>query len=549
MFPPRRAPFFPRRAVLLSGLCLALLAAGASAAERRPNLLFVLTDDQRWDSLGLTGGTVARTPHLDRLAAEGTFFPQGTITSAICTPSRVCYFLGQYERRHGVNFNSGTAVAPEAWAKSYPVLLRGAGYHTGYIGKNHSPVGPQGYASGIVERSFDFWYAAHGHLSFYPKRRHPVFQEAKADTQIEILEEAARRFLAERPAARPFCLTIALNLPHAGGTSTMEQLPTDAELYRTTYRDQLLTQPIPPTYVAKADIRTPKLPPHVLATQYRQRSYDYVDTEAALRERQIREHQTVTGIDRLVGALRAELARLGLADDTVILFASDHGITHGEFGLGGKALNYDTCLRVPMIVHDPRAPRAARGQRPAALVQSIDFAPTLLDYAGVPVPAEMQGASFRAAVEGRPFAGRSHAFAENLWSTYFGNPRGESVRTADWKYIRYFATDRALFGSVGGEAEGLNVNDATAAAYERWLSASIRGEAPIHEELFHLAADPHETTNLAADPRHAAVLADLRAQCARLVAEAKGDPDARPATLRLPAPAGGAAKKKSVRKQ
>ncbi len=233
----------------------------------------------------------------------------------------------------------------------------------------------------------------------------------------------------------------------------------------------------------------------------------------------------------------------------MILFASDHGITHGEFGLGGKAPNYDTCLRVPMIVYDPRAPRAARGQRPAALVQSIDFAPTLLDYAGVPVPAEMQGASFRPAVEGRPFAGRSHAFAENLWSTYFGNPRGESVRTADWKYIRYFATDRALFGSVGGEAEGLNVNDATAAAYERWLSASIRGEAPVHEELFHLAADPHETTNLAADPRHAAVLADLRAQCARLVAEAKGDPDARPATLRLPAPAGGAAKKKSVRKQ
>lgn len=535
-----------RRATRLLATLIALTVAALQAAERRPNLLFVLSDDQRWDSLGLTGGTVARTPHLDRLAAEGTFFAQGTITSAICTPSRVSYFLGQYERRHGVNFNSGTAVSPAAWAKSYPVLLRAAGYHTGYVGKNHSPVGPQGYASGIVERSFDFWYAAHGHLSFYPKRRHAIFRDAQADTQVELIEEAARRFLAARPADKPFCLTLALNLPHAGGTSTMEQLPTDPELYRTTYRDQLLTQPIPPTYVAKADIRTPKLPPQVLGAQYRQRSYDYVDTEAALRERQIREHQTVTGIDRLVGALRAELARLGLADDTVILFASDHGITHGEFGLGGKALNYDTCLRVPMIVHDPRAPRAARGRRSEALVQSIDFAPTLLDYAGVSRPPEMQGTSFRAAVEGRPFIGRSHAFAENLWSTYFGNPRCESVRTADWKYIRYFATDRTLFGQVAGEAEGLGVTATLAQAYERWLSASIRGEPPIHEELFHLATDPHETTNLVADPRHAAVLADLRAHCSRLVAAAKGDPAARPATLPLPAPS--AAPKKRATK-
>src|SRR5690606_7436495 len=110
--------------------------------------------------------------------------------------------------------------------------------------------------------------------------------------------------------------------------------PEDPELYRTAYREHLDTQPIPNTYVPRAEIRRPKLPPEVLATQYRQKSYDYVNTEASIRERQIREYQTITGIDRLVGAIRADLERLGVAENTVIVFTSDHGITHGEFGLG-----------------------------------------------------------------------------------------------------------------------------------------------------------------------------------------------------------------------
>src|ERR1043166_8116948 len=100
----------------------------AAETVGRPNIVFLLTDDQRWDSLGLTGNPVVKTPNIDRLAADGTFFPNATVNSAICTPSRTCYFLGQYERRHGVNFNSGTALTAEAWAKSYPMLLRAAGY-------------------------------------------------------------------------------------------------------------------------------------------------------------------------------------------------------------------------------------------------------------------------------------------------------------------------------------------------------------------------------------------------------------------------------------
>jgi arylsulfatase A-like enzyme len=538
-----------RAALALAGLIAGLLVAAAhgASAAKRPNIIFVLTDDQRWDSLGLTGNAVVKTPNLDQLAAEGVWFEQATVASAICTPSRASYFLGQYERRHGVNFNSGTSVTPEAWAKSYPVLLREAGYFTGYVGKNHVPVGAKGYATGLIEQSFDYWFASHNALGFYPKKRHPIFQRARADTQIEIIAEGAKnflapeesfiagadRFLAQRPADRPFCLTIAFNVPHAAGTSSMEQRPDDPELYRTTYRDQLARQPIPSTYIAKADIRTPKLPPDLLFTQYRQSSYNYVDTEATLRERQIREYQTITGIDRLVGAIRAQLASLGVAGNTVIVFASDHGITHGEFGLGGKALNYESCLRIPMIAYDPRIAKRVKAHHTPALVQSVDVAPTLLDLAGLPVPAVMQGLSFRAALAGEPFAGRSHAFAENLWSTISGNPRCETVRTADWKYTRYFANDRSPIGQEGRQGEGGAVSDALAARYAHWLIASINGEKPVYEELFHLRNDPEETTNLAHDSRHATVLRDLRARCQQLVTEAKGDVSTPPATVRV----------------
>ena len=525
---------------------MAVMPRSADAELQRPNIIFLLTDDQRIDTLGCYGASIVNTPHIDRLAADGVLFENAFVTSAICTPSRVCYFLGQYERRHGVNFNSGTALAPEAWEESYPLLLRKAGYFTGYVGKNHVPIGARGYASGIIEHSFDFWYAAHQHLTFYPKRRHPIFRDARADTQIEILQEGAisfldpehefitgaEAFLKSRPADRPFCLSIAYNLPHAAGTSSMELLPSDPPVYRTLYRDRLVDIPLPPHYVAKAAIVEPKLPPDVLYAQFRQSSYDYVDTEAALRERMVREFQTVTGIDRMLGALRAKLSELELADNTVIVFASDHGIMHGEYGLGGKALNYEPCLRTPLIVLDPRLPARHRGRRVSALALSIDIAPTLLELAGVDVPEMMQGRSLVPLLSGDAVGWRKSAFAENLWSTVFGNPRVESVRTAEWKYIRYFATDRSLFVSSEGPA-AYGVTPAQAQAYRDWLTTSVRGLQPDYEELFHIASDPHESKNLAGDPRYEQRLQELRLECDRLVREAKGGLDTGPLTVPL----------------
>ncbi len=518
----------------------------------RPNLVVLLTDDQRADSVGFLGNPIVRTPNLDRMADEGVVFEHAYVTSAICTPSRASYFLGQYERRHGVNFNSGTALHPDAWADSYPVRLRQAGYLVGYLGKNHVPIGSRGYDSGILEASLDAWYAAHGHLGFYPKARHPIFRFAEADTQIEILDEAARSFLEPeapwlrgfvaflegRPTNQPFCLTIAFNLPHAAGTSTMRLLPSDPALYRTAYRDRIDPLPLPDTYIAKADINDPKLPSDVHNASNRQKSYDYVDTPDLLRERLVREYQTVTGIDRMLGTIRATLSDHGLAEDTVIVFASDHGIMHGEHGLGGKALNYEPCLRIPFVVLDPRAPESARRRRLVEIALSIDIAPTLLDLAGATIPEAMQGRSLVPLLhrdpkaDAEPVAWRRYAFAENLWSTVFGNPRCESVSDAHWKYIRYYANDRTLFEDADGP-NAYRVTPHQRDAYHRWLTASIDGEVPDHEELFHLETDPHERRNRIDDPEAADHLERLRKALDRLVREAKGDPDRPPLTVPL----------------
>ncbi len=530
---------------LLSTVALPRLAGAATV---RPNIVFLLTDDQRRDSMGCYGNTEIHTPNIDRLAEDGVLFEQATATSAICTPSRACYFLGQYERRHGINFNSGTAMAPEAWQRSYPMLLRQAGYFTGYVGKNHVPVGPRGYESGILEKSFDFWYGSNGHVGFYPKQRHLIYKSAKADTQPEVLGEGAlsfldtergfidgaETFLKKRPTDKPFCLSLCFNLPHRAGTGSMRQLPADRALYRTAYRDRIGQYALSPNYIPKAGIKTTKLPPGVLYAQYRQNSYDYVDTEAQLREHKVRCYETITGMDEVLGAVREQLTKLKLDGNTVIVFSSDHGIMEGEFGLGGKALNYEPCLRVPMIVMDPRLPGDKRGRRLDQQVQSIDVAPTMLDLAGLPIPAVMQGRSLTPLLRGADTPWREFAFSENLWSTTFGNPRVESIRSTEWKYIRYFATDRALFKKSEG-AEAYAVTPEQAKAYESWLTASIRGLKPDYEELFDLRADPNETTNLVSAAKHAEMLKRLRAECGRLAREAKGDINARPATVLLPA--------------
>lgn len=512
--------------------------------QERPNIIFILTDDQSYGLMGCDGNNIVQTPNIDKLADDGTFFTNAHISSGICTPSRISILLSQYERKHGVDFNSGTSVSDEAWEQSYPMVMRKAGYYTGWVGKNHAPVGTGGYTSGVMEKSFDYWYAGHGHLSFYPKKMHEIFNDAISNTQPEIINEGvndfidnnerrlkgAIRFFEERPTDKPFMLSINFNLPHSNGTKSMKQLPEDDEIYKSLYRD--LEIPMPEHYIAKKDIKNPKLPADLLRAEDRQDGYNYVDTPETNKERYIRQLQAMTGIDRLVGNLRDKLKKLKIDKNTIIIFASDHGLFMGEQGLGGKALCYEKVTHIPMIVMDPRVSKKLKGIRSDALVQSIDVAATMVSMAGIEKPKSFQGKNISSFAYGKQDEVRDYIFTENLWSTQFGNPRCEAVQDKEWKYIRYYKnnTFSALKKIETAKAMGIPVNemiyavhDPDIAVFRSYVEGPIQGEKPVYEELYHLKNDPSELNNLIDNKKYETVLNRLKKEWKTQITQARGN--------------------------
>jgi len=506
-------------------LCLVAATAATACADEdaaiRPNVIVLLADDMRVGYTGYEGHPFIETPNIDSLAARGTVFSNAFATSAACTPSRTTLLTGLYERRHGINFNSGSSMSSEAWQKTYPMLLKDAGYYVGYIGKNHTPVGKNedgviGYESGVMDRSFDYWYAGHRHLGFYPKDKkpHKIFANASADTQIEIMEEGmgnfftpdqafqqGHNFLNSRPDDKPFALLLNFNVPHGAGTSSMELRDSDPVLYRTTYRDKLDAIDLPSTYVAENDIVAPKIPKSVYNGETI-KQYDYVKSPDDMKERTIRTLQTISGIDKLLGRLLVHLEEQGIADNTIIVFTSDHGLLHGEHGLGGKVLLYEPSIRIPLIIYDPRDSAANDASSSDALVALVDIAPTLIGFVGLPVPQEVQGKNLEPLMRVAETPWRDILFLENNM-TIQNYPRMEGVRTQRWKYIRYF--DKAM-------DQG----------YEEMLMASVNGEQPVYEELFDLEKDPVEVQNLIADPACQDILKSLRTKNAVLLKQHRG---------------------------
>lgn len=492
----------------------------ADAPKQPPNVVFILADDQRADELGCAGHPLMRTPNIDRIAREGALFENSFVSSASCLPNRTNLLTGQWERRHAVGWNSASALSPKQWADTLPMVLKRNGYTTAYLGKNHTP--------GLRHWDFDYYYGNRlGHLGFYPKAAQPIFSNAGSDTQPEILGEGAENFLEtdqhfvgragehaavflrERAKDRPFFLYVCFNVPHSAGTRSMQQRPSDDELYRTAYRDVESRMPLPPGYIAEADVGAPKLPLNIYSGKQIS-SYDYRRAPDALREQRVRICQTVAGIDRVVGQIMARLERIGQADNTIFVYSADNGILHGEHGYGGKCLLYDPSIRVPLLILDPRLPAAQRGRRLKELVVSQDVAPTILDLCGIPAPASMQGRSLRPLLRGEPVQWRPDFFCESLILLQ-DYPLIQGVRSADWKYIRYWP------------------NRKTPEDYRELLNLGLCGESPAHEELFHLAADPLEQTNLASDPRHAPRLEAMRIRCVELLRETRCDPEACPA--------------------
>ncbi len=491
--------------VFASGANAAVGSSKASSDSPRPNIIFLLTDDQRDNTFGAMGHPFVKTPNVDRLLRQSVRFRNAYIAEPVCSPSRVSLLTGMYERVHGVGFTSSYQLTEAQWERTYPALLRKSCYHTGFVGK----FGVEYYTfKGNAAEKFDFWWGHDGWTKFLPKDFNSPsckpYHNAKEDEITFIMGEAMSKFLGGLPGDKPFCLSVSFNVPHGSQTTSMyPDYPHWNRMTRPANENpKLQGTRFYDTLYRNVDIQIPnetgtdpyRFIPEFIMDQdkgRRTQTYQYSYTRPTCLEHHVRYYQTITGLDHIIGGLLKDLESRDLAKNTVILYGSDHGLLMGEYGMGGKALLYDLASKIPCFIFDPQLPTDRRDQQIDELVSSLDITRTILDYADVAAPEFMQGESLRPLLEGKEVPWRKELFLESLY-TGRDTPFQEGIRLGKWKYIRMY----------GGESK-----------YDE-SHVDFTNRTPEFEMLFDLEADPRETNNLIKSHAESEILVTLRKKCA-----------------------------------
>lgn len=422
----------------------ALAATGSAAPQDRPNILLVITDDQRYDTLSVVQaeqGEKGRfpwieTPNMDRLAKDGVRFRNAFVVNSVCSPSRASILTGLYSHHNGIANNR--TPFPEN-ATTYVKLLREAGYRTGYFGKWH-----MGFQSG-QRPGFDFSasFVGQGHYFDEPFEINGRAVPTKGWVD-DVTTDYALEFLRENNGSgQPFAMTVGYKSPHGPHTPP----PRLANRYSGLKSKDVPNLGIP--LIFDPDKKADKMD-----------NPNY--------------HRTLSGVDENLGRILDELDRLGIAENTLVIYTSDNGMFRGEHRLGDKRAAYEESMRVPMLFRYPKLglPAEVLDQ----IVLNIDIPPTILDYAGVKIPGTMQGRSWKPLLAGDTKDWRTSFFyCYHLEREYPRVPTTMAVRTASAKLIKY-------------------------------------PDHPEWTELFDLQADPYETRNLITDP----AAADLKARMEEL---------------------------------
>ena len=458
---------------LLAALTAA--AAAATAADRRPNLVFVYADDQRWDAIGAVQreqGEQARfpwfkTPNLDRLAAAGVRFRNAFVTLSLCSPSRAAFLTGRYNHLNGV-INNNTPLPEDS--VTHASLLRAAGYRTAYFGKWH--MGRQSGQRPGFDHSAGF--VGQGRYFDCPFEINGV--ETPTEGWVDDVSTGYAIEWIKQNHDRPFSLVLGFKSPHGprGGDNLPDRL-------RNRFAGET-SRPTPNFGVPPIWRQPTANPSQGLADN--SIHLDYL--------------RHVAGADENLGRLLDALDELGLTDDTMVVYSSDNGYYLGEHCLGDKRSLYEESLRIPLLARYPR--RFPKGLVVDQMVLNIDLAPTFLDLAGVAVPPAMQGASWQPLAAGRKPADWRTSFLAQYYKELGDTPTCFGVRTPDAKLVNY-------------------------PGHPEWI------------EAFNLAADRYEVNNLAADPAVTASLRaklDTQVKAMHFTVPAKADkpPRARPAKQR-----------------
>ena len=491
--------------------------------RRRPNILFIMTDDHAYQAISAYGSRINKTPHIDRLASQGVRFTQSFCTNSICAPSRAVLLTGKYSHINGVIDNSAEFDGSQM---TFPKFLQEAGYETALFGKWHLKTDPTG---------FDYWNVLPGQGHYY----NPDFIEMgerknRTGYVTDLITDDCLKWLKSRSSEEPFCALLHHKAPHRNWMPGPKQLHL--------YEDEDI--PVPETfddnYASRSDASrqqemriadhmymaydlklTPEASQDSLSPRektdarywgnifnrlndeqkkewdraykprnrkFRQQKLTGKSLEQWKYQRYIKDYlRCIASVDDNIGRVLDYLDETGLADNTLVVYTSDQGFYLGEHGWFDKRFMYEESLRLPMIIRYPRKVKPNVNEND--MVLNLDFAPTFLDYAGVSVPKEMQGRSLRNILRGRT----PRNWRKSIYYHYFEYPavhavkRHYGVRTRRYKLIHFYHD------------------------IDAW-------------ELYDLKKDPRELNNVYSDAAYADIVIKLKAELKRL-REKYGDTD------------------------
>jgi arylsulfatase A-like enzyme len=409
----------------LSGQLALGKTAAAARSPQRPNILVLLSDDHLYRALGCAGDKVIHTPNLDRLASSGVYFSHCFTPMPQCSPSRAALFTGQDCWTSGVR--SGTMPFAKD-AVLWPQVLADAGYQTYMTGKWHNATMPWDCGFECGANIYEGGMADHRHISVIQWHESKRDRTEASGFSTTVFADSVIKFLHERDSTKPFCAYVAFTAPHDPWVPPAEY----ADMY------DPARMPLPPNYMAKVPFRAPD----DFIKLRDQQVLPYPRTESDVKRGLALYYGMISQLDHEVGRILDAVDQLGLADNTLIIFAGDHGYSLGSHGFVGKQCMYEEGIRLPLIV---RYPRLTKGPSQCdALVSLTDFYATLCAAAGAAVPDAVEGRSLLPLYQGKPVEWRDRVFASHH-SPEKHSMSTQCVRTERYKLVQHRLTDETEF--------------------------------------------------------------------------------------------------------
>lgn len=441
--------------------------------DGRPNIILIITDQERYDTIRALGFPHMDTPHLDRLVSEGVAFSNCFISAPSCVPSRASLFTGYYPHTTGILKNGDT------WRHSWVELLAAGGYHCVNVGKMHTVPfeTPMGFHERFVVENKDRYLEGRWYFDEWDKglrarglvkqqremyRRRADYKERLGAFEWELPEETqsdmfvgdmALWWIKTKPKQeRPLFLQIGFPGPHP---------PYDPSAR---YAEPYMKKDLPLPEVSEAELASQpevfkQMRVHNTQVDHDSIAYNLTPTPEQQHRQRAYYYANMTMIDDKVGQIMDALRDKGYLEDAVVIFTSDHGDALGDHGHSQKWTMYDIITRVPFVVWAPS--RFAGGRTLDALCQQMDIAPVILDLAGVPLPATFEAQSLAPALHGAAWSGRDYVFAEHgRDGTLEGTAFMTMVRSREWKLVHFIdSSSGQLFDLVADPGETRNLWD------------------------------------------------------------------------------------------